>query len=228
MLVIGGKEVFTTLEELVNPNHTVLLLIDLQNDFIMPGGYLDKSGSDTSTLQEIVGRVRRILEEARRCGVMIVHVQMTLYPKFLIKSPASLHELLLLTGCIESNAVEQLPQVCIEGTWGWQIVDELKPLPNEVVVKKHRSSAFIGTNLDMILRSNGIKSVTMVGVVTNACVMATANDASFFDYYPILLRDCIASHKPELHEAATLIMSQAKDLVDSEDVLKVWTCGKIC
>ena len=57
MLIIGGKEVFTTIEELVNPKHTALLLIDLQNDFIMPGGYLDKLGRDTSTLRGIVERV---------------------------------------------------------------------------------------------------------------------------------------------------------------------------
>ena len=228
MLIIGGKEVFTTIEELVNPKHTALLLIDLQNDFIMPGGYLDKLGRDTSTLRGIVERVRRILEVARRSDVPVVHVQMTLYPKFLSDSPAFLRARLLLTGCKDSSSVENLPPLCIEGTWGWQIVDELRPLPSEVVVKKHRPSAFIGTNLDMILRSNGIKSVTIVGVVTHGCVMATANDASFFEYYPILLRDCVASHKPELHEAAFLIMSQAKDLVDSEEVLEVWTCGKIC
>ena len=227
MLLISGKEVLTTMEELVNPKHTALLLIDLQNDFITPGGYLDNLGRDISRLRGIVERVGQVLEAARSYGIPVVHVQMTMYPKFLSDSSASMRGLLLRTGCMDSDSVDKLPPLCIEGTWGWQIVEELRPLPHEVVVKKNRPSAFIGTNLDIILRSNGMKCVTIVGVLTDSCVMATANDASFLGYYPVLLRDCVASHKQELHEAAFLIMSQAKDLPDSEEVLEVWAHGKI-
>ncbi len=122
-----------------------------------------------------------------------------------------------------SDFIEKLSSPCIEGTWGWQIVEELAPLPDEVVIKKNRSSAFVGTNLDMILRSNGIKSVALVGVSTSGCVMATAYGALFSEYYPVLLRDCVASTKAESHDAALLIMSGAMDIADSEEVLEIWT-----
>ena len=80
MLLVNGKEVFTTLEERVNPKHTALLLIDLQNDFVMPAGYFGKLGWDVSPLRQIVPRVRRVLQAARHSGVLIIHVQMTHTP----------------------------------------------------------------------------------------------------------------------------------------------------
>jgi len=226
--IINGKEVFTTLEELVNPKYTALLLIDLQNDFIMPGGYLGKLGHDVSALHQIIPQVQTVLEAARRSGVLVIHVQMTTYPNCITESPVYLRARLLALGYKSGEYPERIPASCVEGTWGWQIVDELTPLPGEVVIKKSRFSAFIGTNLDIILRSNGIKSVAIVGVVTNSCVLATANDAPFFEYYPILLRDCLGSRKTELHDAAILIMSRGKDIVNSKEVIEIWVTGETC
>ncbi len=221
MLVIAGKEVFTTLEELVNPKHTALLLIDLQNDFIMPGGFYDNVGWDTSASRQIVPHVKRVLETARHSGVLVVHVQVTLYPNFMVDSPASLRRRLVRKEA--GDSVDKLIPYTIEGSWGGQIIDELAPLSNEVVVKKHRASAFMGTDLDMLLRSNDIKSVCIVGLVTQGCVMATVNDAPVFGYYPVLLRDCVASRKQTLRDAALFLMSENKDVVDSAEVLEIWT-----
>jgi len=226
MLTIDGKEVFTTLEELVNPKHTALLLIDLQNDFIIPGGYIDKSGQDLSMVRQILQPVKRVLQAARKYSVLVVHVQMTVYTGSLADSPVSLRWRLRGPSHKGNGSTETLPRACIDGTLGWQIVDELAPLPNEVVVKKHRGSAFIGTNLDMILRSNAIKSVVIVGLVTHGCVLATAIDTPLFDYYPILLRDCVAGYEAELHDATLLIMSRTKDVVESTEVLEIWTSRK--
>lgn len=222
MLVVNGREVLTSLEELVNPRQTALLLIDLQNDYIMPGGYFDKQGW-TSALRQAIPQVKRVLEAARHSDVLVVHVQKTLYPDFLAESPVALHRRLLRQGYRSVDSVDKLLPSCIEGTSGWQIIDELAPLPNEVVVKKHRPSAFVGTNLDIILRSNNIKSVIVVGFVTQGCVMATANDAMAFEYYTVVLRDCVASDKRRLHEAALLIMSHVKDIADSKEVIEIWS-----
>jgi len=222
MQVVNGKEVFTTLEELVNPKCAALLLIDIQNDY-MPGEYLDKvGGGDASVHREIVPRVKRVLDAARSSGVLVVHVQMTHDANHWTESPASLRKRLLRAALKGTDSIEKLPTPCVEGTWGWQIVDELTPLPNEVIIKKNRGTAFRGTNLDILLRSNGVKSVVVVGVVTSGCVMATANDASWSDYYTVILRDCVASCRTQLHESALLIMADRLDVVDSEDVLAIW------
>ena len=222
MLVISGKEVLTTLEELVTPKHSALLLIDLQNDYIVPGGYTDKLGGNSSAVAQIIPRIKGVLEAARRNGVLVIHVQMTLFPNFVAESPACLRGRLLLTHYKGGEPFEKLPTRCIEGTRGWQIVDELTPLPNEIVVKKQRTSAFMGTNMDTVLRSNGIKSVTIVGIATSGCVLATAIHATLLDYYPIVLRDCVAVGMPEPHNAALLVMSQYMDVLESEEVLKIW------
>jgi len=134
---------------------------------------------------------------------------------------------LLSRGYNEGDSIKELQPAHIEGSWGWQIVDEVAPLANEVVIKKRRFSSFFNTNLDAILRSNGIQSLVIVGVVTNGCVLATANDATALGYYPILLTDCIASERLELHNAALLIMSNTKDLIDSKKVLEVWERGDL-
>ncbi len=221
MLTIGGKKVLSTLEELLDPKRTALLLIDIQNDYLMPGGYADKMGWDRSAFQLMVPRVKQVLETARRSRVLVIHVQMTFYDDFRTESPAYLHLRLLRLTRQNITSIRPLPY-CIDGTRGWQIVDELAPLPNEIVVKKNRTSAFVGTNLDMILRSNSIESVAIVGLASHACVMAAANDAPYFGYYPVVLRDCVADRLPEFHEAAFLIMSETKNIADSEDVIRIW------
>jgi len=74
----------------------------------------------------------------------------------------------------------------------------------------------------MILRGNGIKTTVVAGIVTHGCVMSTVTDAPFFDYYPVVLRNCVASHTQRLHDAAMLLMSYSKDVVDSKEVLEIW------
>jgi nicotinamidase-related amidase len=229
MITIEGKQIFTTLEELVNPEYTALLLVDIQNDYCSRGGYLDKVGLDISMARQVPTRVKPVLEAARRCGVLVVHIVMTYYPGRHESSAAWLRMVYKLRvaaakrlGKPEESAAQWMGET-MEGTWGCQEVDEVAPLPGEIIVKKHRSSAFVGTNLDMILRTNGIKSVVSVGVVTEGCVESTARDAQFYDYYSIVLGDCIATGTRELHEAALFIMSNRVDIVDSSEVIEVWS-----
>ncbi len=222
MIVIDGKEVFTTLEELVNPKHNALLLVDLQNDYVKTGGYRAKEGQD-SPPPSIVTRVRTVLESARRCGIFVVHIQMTQYANSLAESPASLHTQMLRIRRSDNEPFQRPSARCIENTWGWQIADELVPLPGETICRKHRGSAFVGTDLDLILGSNGIKSVTITGVVTQGCVMATAKHALLLDYYPIVLQDCVASPKKEYHDAALMLMASSIFVVNSAEVIKLWS-----
>lgn len=222
MLVLNGKEVLTMLEELVNPKHTALLLIDLQNDYITPGGYMDKLGGDSHVIARIIPQIKRVLDAARHCGILVVHVQMTLFPNYLADSPASLHMRLLLSRYESSDPSAELPSRCIEGTRGWQIVNELAPLTTEIIVKKQRTSAFMSTSLDTILRSNSIQTVTITGLATDGCVLATAIHAGFLDYYPVVLRDCVASGILDRHDAALAVMSNYIDVPYSEDILRIW------
>ena len=222
MLVVGGKTVFNTLEELVSPQHTALLLIDLQHDYITPQDSHGNARKTNTACLQIVPTVKRLLDAARRHGILVVHIQMTHYPGHISDSPAWLRSHLIKAGRKDALSDEQFQTRCIEGTWGWQIVEELTPLPDEIVVRKHRSSAYTGTDLDLLLRSNGIKSVAITGLVTQGCVMATSLDAQLLDYYPVLVEDGIASPSAELHAAALRVLAYKMDTAVSGDVLKIW------
>ena len=90
------------------------------------------------------------------------------------------------------------------------------------MVKKYRSSAFWGTNLDLLLRSNGIKSLIVAGCTTEGCVESTARDALFNDYYVVVVEDCVASDDRAQHEASLLLMRHRFDIATAEEVLRVW------
>ena len=92
----------------------------------------------------------------------------------------------------------------------------------DLVVKKYRSSGFWGTNLDMLLRSNGIQTVLVSGCTTEGCVESTARDAMFNDYYVVIAEDCVASDDRDLHDASLLLMRHRFDIADSDEILREW------
>ncbi|MBN1315117.1 MAG: cysteine hydrolase, partial [Anaerolineales bacterium] len=197
-----------------------LIVVDMQNDFCAPGGNDDKQGIDISMFQEAIPRIRKLLDAARSAGIFIVHIQNTALPDHLSDSPAQIRFLMKLSReNIEQGGVEST----IEGSWGQQFVPRLAPLPGEVVVKKHRSSAFWGTNLDMILRSNGIETAVTTGCTTEGCMESTARDAMFNDYYVIVPPDCVASDDIEQHKASLVLMSHRFDIFQSADIIEFWS-----
>jgi nicotinamidase-related amidase len=111
----------------------------------------------------------------------------------------------------------------VEGTEGQQIIPELAPKPGDVIVRKYRSSGFWGTNLDMLLRSNAIKSIVVTGATTEGCVESTARDGLFNDYYVIVPEDCVASDDPAQHDASLLLMRHRFDVVPSSEILEMWS-----
>jgi nicotinamidase-related amidase len=110
-----------------------------------------------------------------------------------------------------------------DGSEGQQIIPELAPRDGDVVVKKYRSSAFWGTNLDLLLRANGIKTCLVSGCTTEGCVESTARDAMFGDYYVVIPEDCVASDDRAQHDASLLLMRHRFDLATSDAILGVWS-----
>src|SRR5207248_7404428 len=109
-----------------------------------------------------------------------------------------------------------------DGSEGQQLIPELTVEESDVVVKKYRSSGFWGTNLAMLLRSNGIKTVVISGCTTEGCVESTARDAMFNDYYVVIPEDCLASDDRRQHEASLFLMRHRFDIVSSDDILSIW------
>jgi nicotinamidase-related amidase len=220
MLEIAGKQVFTTLEELVDPAHAALLVVDMQRDFCTPGGAFDKLGVDISMYPAMVPRLARLIDGARAAGVPVFYIQMTVLPGRISDSPAQIRFNLRLH--LGSDGVVEPLDYTPDGSEGQQIIPELAPRDGDVVIKKYRSSAFWGTNLDLLLRANGIKTCIVSGCTTEGCVESTARDAMFGDYYVVVPEDCVASDDRAQHDASLLLMRHRFDLAPSDAILGVW------
>jgi nicotinamidase-related amidase len=218
MEVRSGIEVLTTLEERVRPGHTAVIVVDMQNDYCSPGGASDKNGRDISAIPAIVSPMHVLLERAHELNVPVIFTKYTVGPGNAgLSGPEILRRGLNFAGV----------QATIKGTWGHEIVADL-PYNEErdLVVEKRRLSSFVGTDLDLYLRANGIKTIVVVGVVTQGCVECTARDAASYDYYVAVAGDCVAStvqadHERGLKSIATLLRYQ--DAVTTSDaILEIW------
>ena len=220
MIEIEGKTVLTELGELIDPAHTALIMVDMQRDFIEPNGMFASLGIDLSMYKESRPKLAVLLAAARRAGTTVIHLQNTALPGRMSDSPAQIRFNLRMHKDARKN---QPPlRYTLPGTPGHEFASEFTPLESEVVVRKYRSSGFWGTNLDMILRSNGIKTVVVGGCTTEGCVESTARDAMFNDYYVVIPEDCVASDDRSQHDASMLLMRHRFDIAPSAEIQRLW------
>jgi nicotinamidase-related amidase len=219
VIELAGKQVLTELEELVDPSRAALVIIDMQRDFVEEGFAFDRLGVDMTMYPPVRARIATMLAEARAAGVLVVHVQMTTLPGGLSESPAQLRFNLRLHGQSHTGPLRYTQQ----GDPGREFVDELAPRVGELVVPKWRSSGFWGTNLDLLLSSNGIETAVITGCTTEGCVESTARDALFNDYYVVIVEDCVASDDRAQHEASMLLMRHRFDVATSTDIIATWS-----
>ena len=223
MIEVSGKAVYTELDELVAPSHTALLVIDMQRDFVDAAGAFATLGIDLSMYESVRPAVARLLGHARRSGVPVIHVQNTALPERMSDSPAQIRFNLRMHG----RARRDGPPLTytLPGTPGHEFVEEASPEPGEMVVRKYRSSGFWGTNLALLLRSNGIETVVIAGCTTEGCVESTARDALFSDHYVVIAEDCVGSDDPAQHDASLLLMRHRFDLATADQIAASWAAG---
>jgi nicotinamidase-related amidase len=190
-----------------------LLVVDMQNDFCTKGGHFDRNGKDVSAISSIVPRIGEFADDARRLGIPVQFAQQTTLAGLASDTPAWLQF---------KTRDGKSPDYTIDGTWGHQIVDAIPVMPDEVVTRKFRPSAFFRTDLDDQLRAREIETVVIAGCITQGCVQATATDASYHDYYVIVAEDRVQSTNPELHENALRFLRSRYEVVPAADVVAAW------
>jgi nicotinamidase-related amidase len=220
LIEFDGKEVFTELAELADPAHTALLIVDMQNDFVDANGLFGKLGIDLSMYTESRPRLATLLAAARRNGVLVVHIQNTALAGRMSDSASQIRFNLRMHGVARQDAPPL--RYTVPGSPGHEFVEEFKPLPGELVVSKYRSSAFWGTNLELLLRSNGIKTVVVGGCTTEGCVESTARDAMFNDHYVVIAADAVGSDDREQHDASMFLMRHRFDIANADEINAVW------
>ncbi len=167
---------------------TALIVIDMQNDFVLENGYLGKKHHNMKPVQDTVVRIKNLLEFCRKNGIIVIFTQT-------IHSPYTDSDTWKRRSAEKAND----QGICRQGTKGSEIIEELAPLKGEPVVIKHRYDAFLDTNLDLILRSMGIRNLLITGTQTNLCVDTTARHGFMLDYSTILVEDCISTPETEFH-----------------------------
>jgi ureidoacrylate peracid hydrolase len=206
-----NERVLRTLEEKIDPRHSAVVVIDVQNDFCHDEGYLRKLGLDISSTQAMLPALENFIGAARKANVRVVFIQ-GIYNNQYLSGPF-----------IDKDRKGGLTvERCMEGSWGADFY-RVAPLPFEPVVKKHRYSAFVGTKLDNLLKEAGVKTLILAGVTTNVCVESTARDGFMRDYYIVFLGDCTATYSREAHESTLRNIDRHFGVVtDSTEVVGFW------
>jgi len=191
----------TTLADKVQPAHTALLVIDMQNDFCANDGFVAKGGRDVSLVQSMAKHLPGFIELARRAGVLVVFVRCD----YSTPQNRYLSDVWLEQAARRQGGGYTLSPVCQSGERGAEYYG-VRPDDTDIVVTKHRYDAFHGTDLDLILRSNGVRTVVLTGVSTHVCVETTARTAFVRDYYTVVVADGCAAYSAQEHEASLKVI----------------------
>ena len=186
------------------PGETALIVVDMQNAYASPGGYLDIAGFDIGGAAAVIEKIKVLVNTARAAGVTVVFFKNGWDRDYVTAGgPGS-------PNWWKSNALKTMRQkpelagtLLAKGGWDYELVDALQPQKGDIIIEKPRYSAFFNTQLDALLRARGVKNLAFCGIATNVCVESTLRDGFHLEYFGILLED--ATHQagpPEMQAAA--------------------------
>lgn len=176
-----------------DPKSTALLIIDMQRDFVLPGGFGEALGNDTSLLLAAVEPTAKVLDAARAAGVMVIHTREGHRPDLSDCPPAKLNR----GGKVFIGTDGPMGRILVRGEPGHDIIPRLYPIDGEPVIDKPGKGSFHATDLHQILLDRGIRTLVVCGVTLEVCVHTTVREANDRGYEAVVLSDCVASYFPE-------------------------------
>lgn len=187
----------------LDAKQTALIVVDMQNAYTSLGGYLDLAGFDVSKTQPVVKQIQQAIDVAHAAGIQVIFFKNGWDAEYVEaggEGSPNFHK---------SNAMKTMKKkpelqgrLLSKGGWDYELIDELQPAPQDIVIEKPRYSGFFHTQLDSILRAKGIRNLVFTGIATNVCVESTLRDGFFLEYFGVLLDDaCYQAGPVEAHEA---------------------------
>jgi len=212
----------TTIEVTAEPtpfrlveHQTALVIIDMQRDFLLPGGFGETLGNDVSQLQKVVPPLVGLLAAARSAGLLVIHTREGHLPDLSDCPPAKLNRGAPSKRIGDPGA---FGRILIQGEYGHDIVDELAPAPGETVIDKPGKGAFYGTDLQQLLTDAGITQLIVTGVTTEVCVHTTTREANDRGYECLVVADCVGSYFPEFQRVGL-------EMVKAQGGIFGWVAG---
>ena len=210
MINVHGKEVCQTLQEVLTTTKTAFVAIDIQNDFFADEGVFAAAGRDMSLAKQHLPNMVRLMAAGQDRDMLCVFVRQLTMPDGKGDSAAWLR-LKVRDG--------KSPDYTLIGSWGAQFCQGIVPRTTDPVVDKYRPDAFHRTNLDLILRANGIETVVLLGANTEGCVESTVRSCAHHDYYTIVAEDAVASSNAKYHDASLALMRNRFFVAPSNEIL---------
>jgi nicotinamidase-related amidase len=182
----------------LQPTRCALVIIDMQRDFLEPGGFGAMLGNDVTMLRRAIEPTGRVLAAARAAGMLVIHTREGHRPDL-----ADLPAAKLQRGRLDTRIGDRGPmgRILVRGEPGHDIIPELAPAAGEPVVDKPGKGAFYATDLEAMLRNRGIDQLVVCGVTTEVCVNTTVREANDRGFDCLVLDDCVASYFPAFHKA---------------------------
>ena len=182
----------------VELDRAALIIIDMQRDFLEPGGFGETLGNDVSRLQAAVPPLRQMLAAARTAGMLVIHTREGHRPDL---SDAPKHKVERGEPSLRIGAPGPMGRILVRGEPGHDIIPELAPAAGEPVIDKPGKGAFYQTDLELMLKNREIDTLLVGGVTTEVCVNTTVREANDRGFRCIVMSDCCASYFPEFHQA---------------------------
>ncbi|MFT3734787.1 MAG: isochorismatase family cysteine hydrolase [Rhodocyclaceae bacterium] len=183
----------------IDPGRTALIVIDMQRDFMEPGGFGETLGNDVSRLRTAVEPIQALLAGARELGMLVIHTREGHRPDMADAPPAKVAR---GAPSMRIGDVGPMGRILIRGEPGHEIIPELSPVPGELIVDKPGKGAFYATDLQLVLVNRAIDTLIVCGVTTEVCVHTTVREGNDRGFRCVVPADCCASYFPEFHEIA--------------------------